>query len=189
MADLSEELSSARRRLGEADQYLRIDEIRDRRIELEDQAAEPDLWDDMERARKVNRELAEVTEDTDLFDRLTSDIDDAETARELAQEDGDPELEAEVEEILTSVVARLDEQSFRSHFERRAERERHRDAARYVKQLDAILKIQDHFLELADRYDVPIVDNVSIDNSVRLIIRHVVDTLCQKGEYPVEESL
>ncbi len=116
MADLSEELSSARRRLGEAEQYLRIDEIRDRRIELEDQAAEPDLWDDMERARKVNRELAEVTEDTDLFDRLTSDIDDAETARELAQEDGDPELEAEVEEILTSVVARLDELELRSLF-------------------------------------------------------------------------
>ena len=33
---------------------------------------------------------------------------------------------------------------------------------RYLENLDAILRIQDHFLELAERHDVPIVDNVSL---------------------------
>ena len=42
MADFTDELDVARQRLDEAAQYLRIDEIRDRRIELEDQAAHPD---------------------------------------------------------------------------------------------------------------------------------------------------
>lgn len=116
MADLSEELASARRRLGEAEQYLRIDDIRDRRIELEDQAAQPDLWDDMERARKVNRELAEVTEDTDMFDRLTGQIEDAETLFELAQEEADADLEAEILDGLEDVGRQFDELELRSLF-------------------------------------------------------------------------
>mgnify|MGYP001811703378 CR=1 FL=1 len=116
MADLSEELASARRRLGEAEQYLRIDDIRDRRIELEDQAAQPDLWDDMERARKVNRELAEVTEDTDMFDRLTGQIEDAETLFELAQEEADADLEAEIVDTLDAVRRQFDELELRSLF-------------------------------------------------------------------------
>ncbi len=116
MADLSDQLSEARRRLGEAEQYLRIEEIRDRRIELEDQAAQPDLWDDMERARKVNRELAEVTEDTDMFDRLTSQIEDAETLSELAAEESDSGLDTEILETLAEVAKAFDELELRSLF-------------------------------------------------------------------------
>ena len=56
-------------------------------------------------------------------------------------------------------------------------RESRRPPHRYLENLDGILRIQDHFLELADRYDVPIVDNVSFDRSVLLIIRHVVEAL------------
>ena len=89
MADHTDELATAQKRLQEAEGYLRLEEIRDRRIELEDQAAQPDLWDDMERARKVNRELAEVTEDTDLYDRLAQEIEDVETLIELAAEEDD----------------------------------------------------------------------------------------------------
>ena len=81
------------------------------------------------------------------------------------------------------------ETSFRSHFENRAERERRRDAARYVQHLDSILKIQDHFLELADLHNVPIVDNSSIEGSVMLVIRHVVETLREKEGVDVSELL
>ncbi len=96
---------------------------------------------------------------------------------------------ADLAHIIFLVVARLDETSFRSHFENRAERERHRDAARYVRHLDSILKIQDHFLELADLHDVPIVDNSSIEGSVMLVIRHVVETLREKEGVDVSELL
>jgi 2-phosphoglycerate kinase len=91
--------------------------------------------------------------------------------------------------IIFLVVARLDEDAFRSHFENRAEREGLRDAARYVKRLDSILKIQDHFLELADNHDVPIVDNTSIESSVMLVIRHVVEMLRDKEKVDVAELL
>jgi 2-phosphoglycerate kinase len=96
---------------------------------------------------------------------------------------------ADLAHIIFLVVARLDEESFRKHFETRAEREGRRDAARYVKNLESILKIQDHFLELADLHDVPIVDNSSIEGSVMLVIRHVVETLREKEGVNVSDLL
>jgi peptide chain release factor 2 len=116
MADHSDALATARRRLGEAEGYLRIDDIRDRRVELEDQAAQPDLWDDMERARQVNRELAEVTEDTDLFDRLAQEVEDAETLVELAAEDADSGLDAEISAALSSLTGDFDSLELRALF-------------------------------------------------------------------------
>jgi len=83
--------------------------------------------------------------------------------------------------IIYLVVARLDQTAFRDHFEAREGRESRRGANRYVESLDAILEIQEYILELADRYNIPIVDNVSLEGSVMLIIRHVVETLRKNG--------
>ncbi len=85
--------------------------------------------------------------------------------------------------IIYLVVARMDEDSFRNHFIARGKRQLHRNATRYVENLDGILQIQEQFLELADRYDIPIVDNVTIDGSVMLVIRHVVETLRKSGNF------
>ncbi|MCP5042832.1 MAG: hypothetical protein GY944_17545 [bacterium] len=85
--------------------------------------------------------------------------------------------------IIYLVVARMDEDSFRSHFIARGKRQLHRNAQRYVQNLDGILRIQEQFLELADRFDIPIVDNVTIDGSVMLVIRHVVETLRKSGNF------
>ncbi len=84
--------------------------------------------------------------------------------------------------VFFMVVARLDEQAFRSHFESRARREKRRDAGRYVERLDDILAIQDHILDVADRMGVPIVDNITLEGSVLLVIRHVVETLRQQSD-------
>ena len=89
----------------------------------------------------------------------------------------------DVAHVIFLAVVRLDEDAFRSHFISREERQRRRGAQRYVENLDAILKIQHEFLELADRFDVPIVDNVTIDGSVLLVIRHVVESLRREGGY------
>jgi 2-phosphoglycerate kinase len=79
--------------------------------------------------------------------------------------------------VVFLLVARLDEEGFQSHFTARGSRQRHRGLRRYLDNLDAILEVQDHLLELADLHDIPIVDNLSVDNSVVLVIRHVVETL------------
>ncbi len=84
---------------------------------------------------------------------------------------------SETAHVISLVVATLDEETLRERFRSRARGQHQRTAARYLENLDAILRIQDHYLELADRHDVPIVDNVSFDRSVQLIIRHVTETL------------
>jgi 2-phosphoglycerate kinase len=84
---------------------------------------------------------------------------------------------AEHAHVFFLLVARLDEEGFRGHFAARAERERRRDAQRYMERLDEILSIQEYLLEQAERRDVPIVDNVTLEGSVLLVIRHVVESL------------
>jgi 2-phosphoglycerate kinase len=91
--------------------------------------------------------------------------------------------------VIFLVVARLDEEAFREHFITREKSQKRRSAHRYVEHLDAILRIQENFLELADRFDVPIVDNVTVDGSVLLVIRHVLETLRRRGGYDVSQLI
>jgi len=116
MRDLSDDLAGLRRRLDEARGYLHIDELRRARPQLEVEASRPDLWDDPERARKVNGELSAANEDLDLWDGLAARIDDAETLHELAREEADDSVAAELEEALAGVAADFDELELRSLF-------------------------------------------------------------------------
>lgn len=95
---------------------------------------------------------------------------------------------AENAHVIFLVVATLDERSFRARFESRA-RKSHRPEHRYLEHFDAILKIQEHFLELADRHDIPIVDNDSIEASVLSIIKHVTETLRKVRPFDAQELL
>jgi 2-phosphoglycerate kinase len=95
----------------------------------------------------------------------------------------------DVAHVIFMVMVRLDEESFRQHFANRAKNENRGDGSRYVESLDEILQIQEHFLELADRFDVPIIDNVSIEESVLHVIRYVVETLREKEALDVSGRL
>jgi len=114
--DLTDELGALRRRLDEARQYLRIDELRANRPQLEVEASRPDLWDDPEQARKVTAELSGLVEDLDRWDGLAGRIDDAETLFELAREEGDDSVAGELEESMAAIAADFDELELRSLF-------------------------------------------------------------------------
>lgn len=86
--------------------------------------------------------------------------------------------------VFFQVVARFDPAAMRAQFEARAKREKNRDSDRYIDRLDEILEIQDYVLELADREDVPIIENVTLEGSVLLVIRHVVERLRKLGQGP-----
>ena len=92
-------------------------------------------------------------------------------------------------DVFFLVVATLDEDAYRERFGARAGKARERARHRYLENFDAILRVQDHFLELADRYDVPIVDNVSFDRSVLFITRHVAETLRKRRNIDANELL
>ena len=96
---------------------------------------------------------------------------------------------SEIADVIFLVVGTLDEETFSNRFAARAAEAKGRPPHRYLENLDSIVQIQDHFLELAERFEVPIVDNISFDRSVLLIIRHVTDTLSQRHGFDPEEIL
>jgi len=86
-------------------------------------------------------------------------------------------------EVIFLVVATLDPESYANRFAARAADERRRGAHRYLEHLDAILRIQDHVLEAAERRGIPIVENDTFDRAVLLVIRHVTETLRKRGGF------
>ncbi|MDY7102878.1 MAG: peptide chain release factor 2 [Actinomycetota bacterium] len=116
MQDFTDELASLRRRLDEASTYLRIRELEARRPQLETEMSRPDLWDDPEVARKVQTELASVSDDLDRYEGLKGRIEDAETLFELAREEGDDSVEGEITDAVTALGAEFDELELRSLF-------------------------------------------------------------------------
>lgn len=92
----------------------------------------------------------------------------------------DPAAYAEFADVIFLVVATLDSEVYRGRFAARAEGESQRAAHRYLDNLGAILRIQEHFLEAAERYHIPIVDNVSFDRAVVQIIRYVTESLRER---------
>ncbi len=116
MKDFGDDLTLLRKRLTEAEQYLRIPELRARRPQLETEASRPDLWEDQDNARRVTGDLAEVAGDIDLYEALAARIEDAETLAELAREEGDESQVPEVEQMIAEASRRLDQLELRSLF-------------------------------------------------------------------------
>ena len=104
MRDFTDELKALRARLEEAHGYLRIDASRARLGELEQEVAAPDLWDDQDRAKKVNAEYANVKGDLDEYDRLAGEMEDVEVLHELAREVDDASQEPDIETAVREVA-------------------------------------------------------------------------------------
>jgi len=116
MQDFSTALAALARRVEDARQYLRVEELRARRPQLEVELARPDLWDDPAAAQAVQREFAAVDDDLGIYDRLCARVDDAATLAELAREEGDESQEPEIAEAIERIGAELDELELRSLF-------------------------------------------------------------------------
>ena len=116
MQNFAPDLAALRTRLDEATGYLRIAEQAERRVGLETEMADPNLWNDQDRGRQVQKDLASVMEDLDLHASLTGDVEDAETLVEMAAEEADDSLEREITEAVGSLASRFDQLELRSLF-------------------------------------------------------------------------
>ena len=114
--DIPEALASLTGRLAEAEHFLGLDRLTERRAELEKAASEPGLWDDADHAREVTTELGRVTEDLDLLAALAEQLSDARTLNELIEEESDDSLRPEVEGMLADLDRRLGALELRSLF-------------------------------------------------------------------------
>jgi peptide chain release factor 2 len=116
MRDFSDDLAELARRVNDAHRYLRVDDARAKAAELEVKVAEPDLWDDPDRARQLTTEFARAREDVELVDELDRRLSDVTTLHELAREEHDDSQEAEIEAGANELEAELDGLELRALF-------------------------------------------------------------------------
>ncbi len=116
MRDFTSDLRDVERRLGEAETYLSVSDNRERFAVLEAEISDPALWDDQERAKKLNTEYANIRDDLAVFDQLTEQFGDVEVLHELARDEDDESQEPDIESAIASVNATLDRLELRSLF-------------------------------------------------------------------------
>jgi peptide chain release factor 2 len=119
--DFTAELEESQARLTEAERYLGLEKLTDRRAELEAQAADPDLWNDGDHAREVTTELGRVSADLEQLTALRDTFNDASALLELVDEgraEGTPDasLEKELVETADALRARLSALELQSLF-------------------------------------------------------------------------
>jgi peptide chain release factor 2 len=100
----AEDLRALAATLESVDAVLRPDEMRAQLADLEREAADPELWNDQERAQRVTRRMASLRADLARLDGLHSRVDDLAAAIEL----GDAELLNEAAVGLPALQAEVD---------------------------------------------------------------------------------
>ena len=116
MRDFTNDIAEVARRVGEAQAYLKIADLRVRLVELEVEVARPDLWNDQEHAKRVNGEYASVRGDLVEFDRLAQVLEDMQVLHEMAREADDASQEPEISQSIASARSALNEVELRSLF-------------------------------------------------------------------------
>ena len=89
------------------------DALRSRLTSLDEQAAQPDLWDDREKAEAVLREKRKVEREIGFLDALAEVVSDAEVLLELAAEEDDASTLAEAAEKLDQADGELEHAELR----------------------------------------------------------------------------
>jgi peptide chain release factor 2 len=100
--EISEQLRDLDTALRGIEAVLDLDDLRTERAELEQTVAVPDLWDDQERAQRVNSRLSYVQGEITRLEQLRQRIDDAMLLLEMAEDEND---EASRTEVATEVAA------------------------------------------------------------------------------------
>jgi peptide chain release factor 2 len=116
MRDFTQDIRDLRRRLTEAETYLAIAENRERFAVLEAEVSDPTLWDDQDRAKKLNAEYANIKDDLSTYDDLLEQVADVEVLHELAREEDDESQEPDIEASVSVVSGTLDQLEMRSVF-------------------------------------------------------------------------
>ncbi len=103
--DLSEELGALDSTLRSIESVLDVDRMRKELGELEVQAADPDLWNDQERAQQVTSKMSYLRGDLQRVEALRSRVDDMLAAVELDDADLVGEAESDLPKLRQDIEA------------------------------------------------------------------------------------
>ncbi|GEB53083.1 MULTISPECIES: peptide chain release factor 2 [Streptomyces] len=114
VVDVSEELKSLSSTMESIEAVLDLDKMRSDIAALEEQAAAPDLWDDVENAQQVTSKLSYLQGQLRRAEELRGRIDDVGVLFELAESEGDEDTRTEAFAELESVRKAVDELEVRT---------------------------------------------------------------------------
>ncbi|WP_310529775.1 peptide chain release factor 2 [Nocardioides sp.] len=87
--DFDQEIKQLQATMSTIGQVLDLGKMREEIVDLGDQVAAPDLWDDVDNATRVTGRLSAIQGELDKFTGLESRIEDLALMVEMAQEEGD----------------------------------------------------------------------------------------------------
>jgi peptide chain release factor 2 len=112
--DVSDRLRELDQTLSSIEAVLDLDKMRRDLVDLNEQAAAPDLWDDQERAQKVTSRLSHIQGELSRVESLRRRLDDLGVLFELAEGEDDAATLAEAETELTSIIKSIGELEVRT---------------------------------------------------------------------------
>jgi peptide chain release factor 2 len=113
-ADFSVVLDELNTTLESIEAVLRVDDMRSEIADLEQQAAAPDLWNDVEAAQALTSRLSYLQGDLRRVEDLRSRLDDVGLMHEMAAEENDAATIAETERELESIRTAIEELEVRT---------------------------------------------------------------------------
>ncbi|MFC9326239.1 peptide chain release factor 2 [Kitasatospora sp. NPDC057015] len=112
--DPSEEIKSLETTMGSIEAVLDLEKIRADIARLEEEAAAPNLWDDLANAQKITSRLSFLQGELRRVENLHSRVDDLSVLFELAEAEDDADTRAEAEVELASVKKAVEELEVRT---------------------------------------------------------------------------
>ena len=106
--ELKLSLENLRPQIEELGEALGLDRVRNEVAELEQQAAQPGFWDDVDRSREILQKTGQLKDKIEGYEKLRADFEDTLGLIEIADEEGDESVLPEVTASAESVRSRLD---------------------------------------------------------------------------------
>ena len=96
MQEIMKKLESLKEDFRQVYDKLGIDTKITRMVELEKEVAKPEIWNDVRKATEMNQELAKLTEETQPFELLKTQIKDLGELIQIADDDLKEEIKGQI---------------------------------------------------------------------------------------------
>ncbi len=103
------ELKELYRKIQDTWKLLRLDETKQRILDLEGKTMDPNFWKDQEKATSLSRELNELIEEITIWETIQKEVSDAIEVGEMAEAEGDELLKKEIEQKADELTKQFEE--------------------------------------------------------------------------------
>ncbi|MFH1711753.1 MAG: peptide chain release factor 2 [Patescibacteria group bacterium] len=107
MTAFDKQIQAFQKKLSQAWELLSLADQKHKLIELETEMAEPDFWNDQDRAREISQQAADIKSELEIWEQMKGDIDDLADLAELAEAESNETVVAELQTSLEDIEGRF----------------------------------------------------------------------------------